>query len=149
MNNINMGRVLLGGLLAGLVINIGEYLFNEVLFKGQLKAVFDSLRVPEPSGNFIAVAVVLSFALGIVIVWLYAMIRPRYGPGPKTAICAGLIAWFLICIYCNLLWAILLSFPRNFVVIGIVWCFIEYCLAAIAGAWLYREAPGRSDVAAA
>ncbi len=29
MNNINMGRVMLGGLVAGLVLNIGEILLND------------------------------------------------------------------------------------------------------------------------
>ena len=34
-----------------------------------------------------------------VTVWLYAAIRPRFGPGPKTAICAGLIVWGLSYLY--------------------------------------------------
>jgi len=148
MNKINMGRVLLGGLLAGVVINIGEVLFNEVLFKEQMKAFFDRLRLPEPGSNFIVIAVVLTLCLGIVIVWLYAMIRPRYGPGPKTAICAGLIAWFFACIYCGILWGVLLRMPRNLFVIGLIWCAIEYSIAAIAGAWLYKEIEGRLDTAA-
>ena len=31
MNRINMGRVLIGGLLAGLIINIGEFILNGIL----------------------------------------------------------------------------------------------------------------------
>lgn len=147
MNKINMGRVLLGGLLAGVVINIGEFLFNEVLFKEQMSAIFRRLNLPEPGSNFIVLAVVLTLCLGIVIVWLYAMIRPRYGPGPKTAICAGLIAWFFACIYCGILYGVLLRIPTNLFVIGLVWCAVEYSLGAIAGAWLYRENAGRSDIA--
>lgn len=147
MNNINLGRVLLGGLVAGVVLNIGETLFNVVLFGNQMKEFFDGLRLPEPGGSFIAVAVVLTFALGILIVWLYAMIRPRYGPGPKTAVCAALIVWFCACVYCGILWGLLLRVPTNMIVLGIAWCLVEYILGAIAGAWLYREDAGRAAAA--
>ena len=147
MNNINLGRVLLGGLVAGVVLNIGEVLFNVVLFADQMKADFDRLGIPEPGGSFIAVAVVLTFALGILIVWLYAMIRPRYGPGPKTAVCAALIVWFCACIYCGILYGLLLRIPTNLMVIGLAWCLVEYILGAIAGAWLYREDAGRAVAA--
>ena len=145
--NVNLARVFLGGLVAGVVLNIGEVLFNTVLFAEQMDEVFRRLNVPPPPSSFIAVAVILTFALGILIVWLYALIRPRCGPGPKTAICAALIVWFCACIYCGILYGLLLRIPTNLIVIGIVWCLIEYCLAAIAGAWLYRE-NGRPDIAA-
>jgi hypothetical protein len=32
---------------------------------------------------------------GIVVMWIYAVIRPRFGAGVRTAIYAGLIGWFL------------------------------------------------------
>ncbi|HET6891969.1 MAG TPA: hypothetical protein VFH31_12780 [Pyrinomonadaceae bacterium] len=145
--NVNLARVFLGGLVAGVVLNIGEVLFNTVLFAEQMDEVFRRLNVPPPGGSFIAVAVILTFALGILIVWLYALIRPRCGPGPKTAICAALIVWFCACVYCGILYGLLLRIPTNLIVIGIAWCLVEYSLAAIAGAWLYRE-NGRPDIAA-
>src|SRR5689334_25316067 len=86
MSKINFGRAILGGLLAGLVLNIGEYLLNEVVFKNQMEEMFRRLHVTPPGGNFIAIAVAITFLLGILLVILYAMIRPRYGPGPKTEI---------------------------------------------------------------
>jgi hypothetical protein len=137
--NINYTRVLLGGLLAGVVLNVGEFLFNEILFKSQLEEFMRRLNVPPIGSTFLTVAVLLTFALGIVIVLLYAMIRPCYGPGPKTAICAGLIAWFFACIYCGIIYGVILGVPINLAVLGLVWCLIEYCIAAIAGAWVYRE----------
>ena len=139
MNNINYGRVILGGLVAGLILNIGEYLLNEVVFAAQMREFFERLRIAPPGGTFIATAVGITFLLGIVIVWLYAMIRPRFGPGPKTAIIAAFVAWFCVYFYCGILNATLFSLPATFVLMGMVWGIIEYCLAAIAGAWLYRE----------
>ena len=40
MGKINFGRVLLGGLVAGLVINIGEYLLNGVVLAKQMEGTF-------------------------------------------------------------------------------------------------------------
>lgn len=137
---MNYARVLLGGLLAGLVLNIGEYLLNEVVLKEQMTEMFRRFNMTPPGGSFIALAVILTFALGILIVMLYAMIRPRYGPGPKTAICAALIVWFCICVYTSILYGVLFGMSVNLIIIGMVWCLVEYCLAALAGAWLYKEA---------
>jgi len=140
MNKINFTRVLLGGLVAGVVLNIGEFLLNEVVLGAQMKAYFAQLGLPpEPGTNFMVVAILLTFVLGVIIVWIYAAIRPRCGPGPKTAICVGLLAWFFVCLYCSLLYGMLLRIPTNVMLIGIVWCLVEYVLAAIAGAWLYKE----------
>jgi hypothetical protein len=139
MNNINYGRVILGGLVAGLVLNIGEFLLNEVILVKQMEEMFARLNVPRPGGNFIAIAVGITFLLGIVIVWTYAMIRPRFGPGPKTAIFAAVVAWFCVYFYCGILNAALFGIPTTFLLLGMVWGIVEYVLAAIAGAWLYRE----------
>jgi hypothetical protein len=137
---MNYARIVLGGLVAGVVINIGEFLANEVVMKEQMQEMFRRFNIPEPSGSFIAVAVILTFALGILIVMLYAMIRPRFGPGPKTAICAALIVWFIIGVYMNILYGVLFGMSVGMIAIGVIWTLVEYCLAALAGAWVYKEA---------
>ncbi len=137
---MNYARIILGGLVAGVVLNIGEFLINDVILGAQMKAEFERLRLADPGGSFIAVAVIMTFALGILLVMLYAMIRPRFGPGPKTAICAALIVWFVGCIYVGIIYTLLLAFPMNFFIIGAVWCLVEYSVATIAGAWVYKEA---------
>ena len=139
MNYINFGRVILGGLITGLILNIGEFLLNEVVFVKQMEAMFSRLNVPRPGASFIATAVGITFLLGIVIVWIYAMIRPRFGPGPKTAIIAAFVAWFCVYFYCGILNATLFSLPASYLLMGMVWGIIEYILAALAGAWLYKE----------
>jgi hypothetical protein len=140
MNKINVGRVVLGGLLAGLVLNIGEVLLNDVVFGSQMKVWFSAHNVAEPGGSFVATAVTLTFVLGIVIVLTYALIRPRLGPGAKTAIVAGLIAWFAVYVYGGIINGALFGFAANLLGISLVWGLVQYTLAAIAGAWLYKEA---------
>jgi hypothetical protein len=140
MNKINMGRVLLGGLLAGLVINIGEVLFNGVLMAEPMREEFRRLNIAEPGGRTIGIFVVLTFILGIAIVYLYALIRPRLGAGVKTAICAGLIAWYFVILHVGLSFSAMGLFSTGLTWIGIIWGLVEYAIAAVAGAWLYKEA---------
>jgi hypothetical protein len=139
MNNINFGRVILGGLVAGLILNIGEFLLNEVLFVQQMEEMFRRMNMPRPGGAFIGTAIGITFLLGIVIVWIYAMIRPRFGAGPKTAVIAGFVAWFCVYFYCGILQSTLFGIPATMMLIGMIWGIVEYILAAVAGAWMYRE----------
>lgn len=140
MSNINLGRVVLGGLVAGLVLNIGEVLLNDVVVGSQMRDFMTRHNFAEPAGSFIAIAVGLTFVMGIVLVLGYAMIRPRLGPGVKTAIIAGLFAWFGVYFYSGIVYGVLLGIPMGAIVISTVWGLVEYALAAIAGAWLYKEA---------
>ena len=139
MNRINYVSVLVAGLVAGVVLNIGEFLLNGVVLAKQMEEAFRRYNVQPPGTTFMVVAVVLTFVLGIVLVLVYALIRPRLGPGPKTAIVASLILWFAISVYTGILSGVLFEVPSNLILIGMVWALVEYALAAIAGAWLYKE----------
>ena len=77
MNNINLGRVILGGVVAGVVLNIGEFLLNDMVLGTQMREFFSRFSLPEPGSRFLLVATLLTLILGIVIVWMYAAMRPR------------------------------------------------------------------------
>jgi hypothetical protein len=81
-----MGRVLVGGLATGLVINVGETILNVPLAGAETEQALAARNLPPIGGGAIAYFVVLCFLLGILIVWIYAAVRPRLGPGPKTAV---------------------------------------------------------------
>ncbi len=140
MNKINHRRVLMGGLIAGAVINIGEYLLNEVVLVRQMEETFRRFSMPRPGANFIALAVFLTLLLGIMIVLLYAMIRHHFGPGPPTAIVAALIVWFCVYVYAGILSGALFAIPVHLLALGIVWGLVEYSFGAVLGAWVYKEA---------
>lgn len=140
MGRINLGRVVLGGLLAGVVLSVFEFVLNEPILGDQWVAAMESLNRVAPAGAGTMIGyVVWNFLLGIALVWFYAAVRPRFGPGPKTAVITGLAIWFVI-------WFLgfggtLLSgmFPTNLVVIVLIWEFFEVPIATLAGAWLYQE----------
>ena len=125
--------------MAGFVLNLGEFILNEVLFVKQMEEIMQRLNTPRPGVKFITVAVVMTFVLGVVIVWLYAMIRARFGPGPRTAVIAGVVVWFCVYFYAGLLNSTLFGMPLNLLLLGLTWGFFEYVLAALMGASLYKE----------
>lgn len=137
---MNYGRIVLGGLLAGVVLNIGEFLLNGVVLAKQMQEFFAKCGLTPPAHSAFVILIAITFVLGIVIVFIYAAIRPRCGPGPKTAVTAGIIAWFCVYLYNNVVGAALGFVPMNLLLIAIAWGLVEYVLAAIAGAWLYKEA---------
>ena len=139
MDRLNVARILLGGIVAGIVLNIGEFVLNEVLFKKNIQEMSEKLHIPTPGASFIAVATALTILLGVMLVFIYAMIRSRVGPGPKTAIIAALIGWFCIYVYAGVLNGVIFSISPGLLLIGIAWGLAEYSVATLAGAWLYRE----------
>ncbi len=139
MSRINLTRVILGGLLAGVVLVIGEYVVNELLLGDQWAAAMEALNLTRPSGIVLALYVIWSLILGIAIVWIYAAIRPRFGAGPKTAVIAGFAVWFLVWFLGFGSTLINDMFPGSLVLIAVVWGLIETIAAALAGGWLYRE----------
>ncbi len=63
---MNYARIVLGGLVAGVVLNIGEFILNDFLLKEQMTEMFRRFNITPPGGSFIAVAVILTFALGVL-----------------------------------------------------------------------------------
>lgn len=141
MGNINIGRVILGGLVTGVILNVGEFVLNGFVLAEDMKEFFRRCGFPpEPPSSFIVIAITITFVLGIVIVLGYAAIRTRFGPGPKTAIIAALFAWFGVYLYQNVIAFGLGILPPRLVVIALAWGLVEYILATLAGAALYKEA---------
>lgn len=141
MSSINVGRVILGGLVTGLILNVGEFVLNGIILAKDMQEFFRRCGFPpDPGPSFMVIAIAITFVLGIVIVLGYAAIRPRFGAGPKTAIIAALFAWFGVYLYQNVIAAGLGIVPPRLVMIALAWGLVEYILATLAGAALYKEA---------
>ena len=139
MGGINMMKVLVGGFVAGLVINLGQFVVHMYLFAEASAAMMEAMGAPEPAGRTIAIFNVLGFALGITTIGVYAAIRPRCGPGVGTAIGAGIIVFILN-----------EAIPAGFWIASGIFGFGDYLpfliaslvlllAAAVAGAALYTE----------
>lgn len=140
MAHTNRGRVILGGLLAGVVINVVEYLTNGVILKGAWGQAMTALGKPtDISAGAIAIFNLWGFLLGIGAVWIYAAIRPRYGAGAGTAVRAGLATWALAVFLADLSNYPLGLFPVRLLVITSIAALFEIVVATVVGAWLYKE----------
>jgi hypothetical protein len=139
MSGIDTSRVLIGGLIAGLVINIGETLLNTVVLADEMNAISARFNLPPMGGGTIATFVVLCFLLGILTIWVYAAIRPRFGPGPKTAAMAGAAIWFAAYLFPGVSSSAMGFFPGNVTALALGWGLIEVLLAAVVGAYFYKE----------
>jgi hypothetical protein len=138
MGRINLKGVIVGGLVAGLVLNVFDYFFWGVLFAKDLAAALQALNRP-PADQYIPIWIALDFLYGIALVYLYAAIRPRFGAGPGTAVHAGLIAWVLIGLLHLIGEGPMQLFPMRLMVIGTLVGLVIIPLATVAGAKFYRE----------
>jgi hypothetical protein len=136
---IRTARVLVGGLVAGLIINIGETILNIPLAGAALEEALKSRNLPPIGGGAIAYFVIMCFLLGIVMVWTYAAIRPRLGAGPKTALIVGALAWFMTLAWSGGSQVAMGIMPLKLTVLGLAWGLGEMMIASLAGAKLYRE----------
>ena len=140
MARISWSRVVLGGILAGIVWGT---LYAPV---HPLVEAHDSIGRPVlPITPFRGATLVMrvlvvinGFVQGITTVFLYAAIRPRFGPGPKTAVIAGCAVWFLVS-WVHITWAAFTGVRPVVVLSPIVANLPLVLVAGMAGAWLYKE----------
>lgn len=140
MGGVNLSRVILGGIVAGIVLNVSEWLLHDVVMKDQFRAALQALgKTPSETPTTVIWWVIWSFILGITAVWLYAAIRPRYGAGAGTAVRAGIAVWVLSCVLMTIALTNLDLFP--FMPLAVIWPLVGDVVATVAGAWLYKENP--------
>src|SRR6266550_4500926 len=100
---INTQKVLIGGFAAGVVMNVIDFVTNMYILGARMKAEADAFKLGMSdqmmSSSMIVTNIVMDLLLGILLVWTYAAIRPRFGPGAKTAVYAALLFWVLAAIF--------------------------------------------------
>lgn len=140
MGKTNWFRVFGGGLLAGIVMIILGFaswaMYLEKAWDSALKAL--GQQAPLSAGIYVW-GIVSSLMLGILAVWLYSAIRPRYGAGAKTAVCAGLTFWVFNSLFPNAGFGFMGLFPSSVLVCDSLTSLVIYIVATLAGAWIYKE----------
>ena len=141
MAKINWGRVVLGGILFTVVFNVLWDSAWLLFLRSEWTSVFAALGrpLPETLGGLLASWLLLTFVVGIFAIWLYAAIRPRYGPGPKTAAYAGFALGLVWVLLPDLWGARLLRLPPGLVASSVVARLVATVVATVLGAWPYKE----------
>ena len=140
MGKINMGRVLIGGIVAGIVADILGYLVDGILLAPRWAEGNKALGHTNFSSNQWIWFNLLGLVTGIALIWVYAAIRPRFGAGVKTAVLAGLAVWVLSSLLPNVgfMWVGGL-YSHHLTVLTTLGGVVEIVVGAIAGAALYQE----------
>ena len=142
MASINIGRVVVGGLVAGVVANAIDFVTNTYILAADWQALAVAhnmdpavMTSPAVAGTWVAV----DFAYGILLVLTYAAIRPRFGAGAATALYAGLMVFAAPTL-------VLLGFTEmglltmTLFMTGSVAGIVSTLAASVAGAAVYKEA---------
>ena len=139
-SSINTGKVILGGIAAGIVINV-VCIIDNVVFLAARYAEEQHLGhfLTEPRIPFMPIWTVLMFLVGIALVWIYAAVRPRLGPGPGTALKVGLLVGLIAGVPWNTAGAAWSTYGKFFPFMWMCETVVGYTLGTLLGAWMYRE----------
>jgi hypothetical protein len=140
MSRFNMGRWFLGGIVAGVVLDILGYLVDGILLAPRWTEGMKALGHGGFSSGQIVWFNVIGIVLGLVTVWIYAAIRPRFGPGAITAAYAGLAVWIAGALLPNAsMMCVTGLFSRHLTLYTTLGALVEIVAGSIAGAALYTE----------
>ena len=142
MAGINTNRVIVGGLLAGVVGNALDMFWNLVVLRDDMMAIAQRLGMDAQTATSFSTGlpwIIVDFVFGLVVVWNYAAVRPRLGPGPRTAILAGLVPYLCAT-------AVVFGFTTmglmsmSAFLKGSLASLVTTVVSSLAGAWAYTEA---------
>ncbi|HEY1807785.1 MAG TPA: hypothetical protein VGG42_04435 [Acidobacteriaceae bacterium] len=150
MGKINSGRWILGGVVAGIVIDILAYLVDGIMLAPRWAHDIVRLGRPEFTSRQLLLFNLIGIGIGLLAVWVYAAIRPRFGAGMRTAIYAGIAAWVATALLPNatLMWVTGL-FNNHLTLYTTAGALIEIVVGTVIGAAVYREESAAEASAAA
>jgi hypothetical protein len=99
---MNMKRVWIGGISSGVAMLVINFIGNIAFLEKRYMALTPSYYYKEPILPYFPGLVLITLAVGVGLAWLYASVRPRLGPGPKTAGMLGITV------------ALMMHLPSNF-----------------------------------
>jgi len=137
---MNIGRLILGGIVAGIIYFLGDGVVHGVLLKQHWAAILAAINIDaEKALKTPQILGIYDLLKGLVAVWIYAAIRPRFGAGAGTAVIAGIITW-VAAIPVPLIGLLPMKFfDAGFVGLWSAYAIVPMIVGSVVGAWLYRE----------
>ena len=141
MGRMNIGRVLLGGIVAGIVADILGYLVDGMWLAQRWEDGMLALGKSGFATDQIIWFNILGLVGGIVTIWIYAAVRPRLGGGIGTALIVGVMVWVIASLIPNLsfMWFTGL-FTKHLTAFRTAGNLAEIVIGTVAGAALYKDA---------
>jgi hypothetical protein len=141
MSDVNWGKFILGALIVAAICFVSDGFLHQRVVTEQWQAVMDALgaTTPDHGGLSMIWFIVFEAGRGFLAMYVYVLLRPRLGPGVKTATWAGVVTWV----------AFSLTGPAQFIPLGFysesLWITVALyqlvftIIAAIMGAAPYSE----------
>ncbi len=142
MARINAGRVIVGGIVAGLIFFFGDGVVHGVLLKSHWAATMAALgrsTTGDVGQRGFAYFLIYDLLKGLIAIWLYAAARPRFGPGPATALLAAITLWLLVIPVPTLGLLPMAFFSAKFAALWSLYGLVPIVIGTLIGAWMYRE----------
>ena len=139
MGGINVGRWLASGFAASVVVFIVEGMAS-VFYMEEMETSLEALGLAmEMSTSGWILAILASLIVGMAIMFFYVAARPRFGPGPKTAILAAMVIWVCGNFLALIGYQMIGIYPTSMLVMWGGIGLVEINLAALVGGWIYQE----------
>ncbi len=139
---INVARLAAAGAVAGVIHFAMTGIVNGGILRTEMQDWLcgaGGLLHPPTQAVSTSLWALMSLIYGVVGVWIYASIRPRFGAGAKTALLAGLSLWIVSKLTVALDLTALGLVPGRIVVGQSIGGLVAVVLAVFLGAWLYKE----------
>jgi hypothetical protein len=141
---LNLTRLAIASLFAGLIMNSGEFLLNGVFMAEEWDTTMRSLNRSPIGGASVVWLASMTFLLGFFAIGTYLIIRPHFGAGLRTAIIAALILWALAYAL-GFGWSFAMGvFSAKIFFATLGWTLFEIPLATAIGAWYYENSSASS-----
>jgi hypothetical protein len=140
MAQINTGKVIAGGVAGAVALVVIDYLVNGVWLASRWTAQTAKLNpsLDMMSTNSTIGYVVVDIILAMMIVWLYAAMRPRFGPGSRTAMLAALYVWAIAAVF-NSMFVVSGMYSLKLVCVSLAGTLVGMLAAGYIGGMMYKE----------
>lgn len=136
MSGINARSLIASGTVAGItIIIVGTGLIP--ILGGRMDIAMEKLSVPPLSNAAMAYFGIMSFLLGMVIMWIYALIHHNFKTSFRAAFAIALFFWFFTYFWSNAALVAYGFLPLNIAAVGTVYGLMELILAAAIGSKIY------------
>jgi len=138
MKTINFKSILITGSISGIIILISALSMVPAV-GNEMDEILASRSLPPLSNRAMVFFCFVSVSNGILLVFLYSLLKPLFGSKNKTAIVSSLIVFFYSYFLSNASLVAYGFMPLKFTIMGTAWGLGELLLAGLVGSRLYKE----------
>jgi len=138
MKSINLKSVLITGFISGIIILISALSMVPAV-GNEMDEILASRGLPPLSNWAMVFFCFVSISNGILLVFLYSILKPLFLSKIKSAIISSLIVFFFSYLLSNASLVAYGFMPVKFTILGTAWGLGELLLAGLVGSRLYKE----------